>query len=135
MQSKIVPTQARHFNREQAILPANACTEISLADHVLERIYHPINAIANLIALILERANARASLIELGFQLAHPRGDVGCGTVSRFRHASLAFTAPRPSHVFLSAARIPAASLASHNALARKNFGGSLNRRQLDNPT
>lgn len=49
----------------------------SLADDVMEGVYNPINAVADLVALLLKRTNARASLFEFRFQQAHPRRKVG----------------------------------------------------------
>jgi hypothetical protein len=135
MQGKIVPTEARHFNREKAILPANACMEISLADHVMERVYNPINAVADLVALFLERADAGTRLFQLRFQQTYARGMPGCGIVSRFRHACFAFTGPRPRHA--STRRLLFHPRPSRDTLRHtpKNLGGSLNHSQLDNPT
>ena len=71
----------------------------------MERVYNPINAVADLVTLFFQPADAGTRLFQLGFQLAHASGGIGGGMISRFRHASLAFTAPRPCHVPLSAAR------------------------------
>ena len=102
----------------------------------MERVYSPINAVSDLVTLILKPPDAGSSLLQLGFQLTHARLKPSGGIAIRPRHTSFASSTPRPRHVPLSAARcfsrIPRMTYAH---TPQKNLGGSSNRSQLDNQT